>query len=481
MASPMSSLNTLASWISKYPTWSDLKAWLQAEEPSVEILEFEQSPYVILKSGKDVPQGEAGIAEDSKSQASQLCRSIVWNTATNRPCSVAPFAARRDQKIPMGEALRIEDFVEGVMINIFRAKGDSETRVTTRSRLDADGTFYSERTFRELFEEAMEAKRMCLDDIEAVIGNPDEMDGVESTFVSLVLAHPEHRVVRSVEQANFWAIYRGVVKSDGAVEFYTEDLPAAWRPKTYSLTFKASEWSDLKAKFEEIKSSKPWYWQGVAVHMGLERWRFRNADHDRVRRNLRGTESNPFGRFLRLRAERRVQEYLRVYKEDSEAFQAFEGQYRDLTKTLYSWYCRCHKEHAIAFKDLPKSVQPLIFGLHKHYLEALRPSKETLRMPETIEWLMAHLKSDYGIPNVIRLSKETEQPPASTTDFQPKGQRLQCDENTCQIREEEGEPAASSASASASPAVDKPRLGGGAFAGKRFTGNGDRLSTPRSA
>jgi hypothetical protein len=137
-----------------------MKAWLQAEEPSVEILEFEQSPYVILKSGKDVPQGEAGIAEDSKSQASQLCRSIVWNTATNRPCSVAPFAARRDQKIPMGEALRIEDFVEGVMINIFRAKGDSETRVTTRSRLDADGTFYSERTFRELFEEAMEARRM---------------------------------------------------------------------------------------------------------------------------------------------------------------------------------------------------------------------------------------------------------------------------------------------------------------------------------
>jgi len=31
----MSSLNTLTSWISKYPTWSDLKAWLQAEEPSV--------------------------------------------------------------------------------------------------------------------------------------------------------------------------------------------------------------------------------------------------------------------------------------------------------------------------------------------------------------------------------------------------------------------------------------------------------------
>ena len=420
MATKMSTLNTFASWTSTYKTWPDLKAWLEASEPSVEILEFEGSPYVILKSGKDIPanspaQTEAAIAEDSVSEAAQLCRSVVWNTQTNRACCVAPFAARRDQKIPLGEALRMEDFVEGVMINVFRVKGDADTHVTTRSRLDADGTFYSERTFRELFEEAMESKRVCLDDIESVMGSPDSQDGVAATFVSLVLAHPEHRVVRSVEQANFWAVYRGVVKTDGSVDFYTEDLPATWRPKTYSLTFKPAEWSELKTKFEEIKASKPWYWQGIVVHMGLQRWRFRNADHDRVRRDLRGTESNPFGRFLRLRANKKVQEYLRVYPEDSDAFQGFEEEYRASTRTLYSWYCRCHKEHMLAFKDLPKTVQPLVFGLHKHYLEALRPQRKTLRIGEAIEWVCENLKAQYGIPNFIRMSKETEQPPASTT------------------------------------------------------------------
>ena len=431
MVAPMSSLTTFASWISTYPTWPALKAWLQTSEPNVEIVEFEASPYVILKSGKGSAEvAEAALAEDSKSEASQLCRSVVWNTVTNKPCSIAPFAARRDQKIPMGETLRLEDFVEGVMINIFKSKGDSKTHVTTRSRLDADGTFYSERTFRELFEEALEAKKVCLDDIETVMGDPSATDGVEATFVSLVLAHPEHRVVKSVEQANFWAIYRGVVKTDGTIHFYTEDLPAAWRPKTYSLTFKAAEWSALKAKFEDIKAAKPWYWQGIAVHRGLERWRFRNADHDRVRRDLRGTESNPFGRFLRLRANKRVQEYLRVYTEDSTAFQGFEHDYRALTKTLYSWYCRCHKEHLVVFKAMPKTVQPLVFGLHKHYLDSLRPSGKTLRMAETIEWLTEHLKTEYGIPNLIRMSKETEQPPESASGFQPPSQQV------CQIRDE---------------------------------------------
>jgi hypothetical protein len=176
----MSSLSAFTSWCSKYATWSDLKTWLQASEPSVEILEFEGSPYVILKTGKGEMTKEQELAEDSVSEAAQLCRSVVWDTRNNRPCSVAPFAARRDQKIPMNEELRLEDFVEGVMINVFRTKGDSHTNVTTRSRLDADGCFYSERTFRELFEEAMEAKRVCLDDIEGVML---EQASVKGSFV----------------------------------------------------------------------------------------------------------------------------------------------------------------------------------------------------------------------------------------------------------------------------------------------------------
>jgi hypothetical protein len=408
-------MNTFTSWISKYATWPELKAWLQAEEPGIDIIESEDSAYAILRSSKE-KDGEAAIAEDAVSEAAQLCRSVIWDTEANLPCCVAPFAARRDQKIPSTDGtatpLRVEDFVEGVMVNIFRARGDAETHVTTRSKLDADGTFYSERSFRELFEEAMDAKRTSLNEIEKLIGAPD--DSVAATFITLVLAHPEHRVVRTVEKANFWAIYRGTVANDGTVTFYTEDLPVAWRPKTYSLTFQG-EFADLKAKFEEIKATKPWYWQGLVVHSGLQRWRFRNAEHDRVRRDLRGTESNSFGRFLRLRANKRVQEYLRIYQEDNEAFEGYEQEYREATKTLYAWYCKCHKEHSVAFKGLPKSVQPLVFDMHKFYLTALRPANKSLHMAEVISWIPQHFKTQYGISNFIRFMGEKEQPTSAVT------------------------------------------------------------------
>ena len=413
MSSPasMSTLSTFSNWTSTYKTWPELKAWLQTSEPGIDIIESEDSAYAILRNSKE-KEGEAAIAEDAVSETAQLCRSVVWDTEANLPCCVAPFAARRDQKIPSDSELRLEDFVEGVMINVFRARGDAETHVTTRSKLDADGSFYSERSFRELFEEAMDAKRTSLDEIEKLIGAPS--DDVAATFITMVLAHPEHRVVRTVEQANLWAIYRGTVSNDGTVSFYTEDLPVSWRPKTYSLTFKG-EFAELKAKFEEIKASKPWFWQGLVVHSGLQRWRFRNAEHDRVRKDLRGTESNSFGRFLRLRSQKRVQEYLRIYQEDSNDFQGFERDYRVLTKTLYAWYCKVHKEHTVVFKALPKSVQPLVFDLHKFYLSNLRPQNKTLHMVEVIDWIVSYLKSPYGVPNMIRFSKEAEQPPAPTS------------------------------------------------------------------
>jgi hypothetical protein len=407
----MSTLSTFSSWTSSYKTWPELKAWLQTSEPGIDIIESESSAYAILRNSKE-KEGEAAIAEDAVSETAQLCRSVVWDTEANLPCCVAPFAARRDQKIPSDSELRLEDFVEGVMINVFRARGDAETHVTTRSKLDADGSFYSERSFRELFEEAMDAKRTSLDEIEKLIGAPS--DDVAATFITMVLAHPEHRVVRTVEQANLWAIYRGTVSNDGTVSFYTEDLPVAWRPKTYSLTFKG-EFAELKAKFEEVKASKPWFWQGLVVHSGLQRWRFRNAEHDRVRKELRGTESNSFGRFLRLRAQKRVQEYLRIYQEDNNDFQTFERDYRGLTKTLYAWYCKVHKEHSVVFKALPKSVQPLVFDLHKFYLGALRPQNKTLHMVEVIDWIVNYLKTPYGVPNTIRFSKEVEQPPAPSS------------------------------------------------------------------
>ncbi len=36
-------------------------------------------------------------------------------------------------------------------------------------------------------------------------------------------------------------------------------------------------------------------------------------------------------------------------------------------------------------------------------------------MVEVIEWIMNYLKTPYGVPSLLRFSKETEQPPAASS------------------------------------------------------------------
>ena len=68
----------------------------------------------------------------------------------------------------------------------------------------------------------------------------------------------------------------------------------------------------------------------------------------------------------------------------------------------------------MVFKSLPKSVQPLVFDLHKFYLTALRPANKSLHMAEVISWIPQHLKTQYGISNFVRFSGEKEQPSSVT-------------------------------------------------------------------
>ena len=48
----------------------------------------------------------------------------------------------------------MEEFLEGFMINCFHLAGETSLFITSRSKLDASGHFYSEKSFRQLFVEA---------------------------------------------------------------------------------------------------------------------------------------------------------------------------------------------------------------------------------------------------------------------------------------------------------------------------------------
>ena len=127
---------------------------------------------------------------------SKWFRSVVWNTKTNRPVCVAPPKASTEEfpyktlKEATDAGIVCQELLEGFMINCFKVVGDETLHITSRSKLNAAGKFYSEKSFRELFMETYEQNGHIN------IPSPETSINQVSVFSSFLVQHKEHRIVK---------------------------------------------------------------------------------------------------------------------------------------------------------------------------------------------------------------------------------------------------------------------------------------------
>jgi hypothetical protein len=371
-------IDTFKNLCSSYSSWSSLETFLTSPEGG-HLRVVGSGRYRILRYVK----GQS----DMKIPHTKWFRSVIWDTEANRPVCVAPPKAEQTE-VPTGEnvELQIQDFLDGTMMNTFIVKDDSKTlHVASRTQIGATGTFYSSKTFSELFDEALHSMGYSSRaDLHSVLPKPGQ--STPATFVSFLLQHPEHRVVSRPRSARLFIVHLGEVSTDGTVTF-TESVPgefSLFKFNSYPMTgFKTP--SDLDSFFKGLVESKGWFFQGLTFKDGTgRRWRIRNPNYLYLRA-LRGSEATDMDRFLRLRSEGKVVEYLKHYSEDRQTYWDFEQQLRAATKTAFDSYCEVHKAHSKKLADLPKSIQPCVFRLHAHYLSDLKPKNESIKMKDAVE------------------------------------------------------------------------------------------------
>ena len=370
-------IDTFKNLCSQYSSWSSLETFLSSPEGgNLRIVGTDR--YRVLRYVK----GQTNMKLDH----STWMRSVVWDTLTNRPVCVAPPKAYKTA-VPTGETLKIQDFLDGTMVNAFITKDDPSTlQIASRTQLGATGTFYSEKTFGELFDEAAQTMGYSSrNDLCSILPKPSS-DEV-ATFVSFLLQHPEHRVVSRPRNAKLFIVHMGTVKEDGSLEVKEDLKDSAYTQfaiPAYPMTGFRKE-TDLDSFFKGMIESKGWFFQGLTFKDGKgHRWRMRNPNYLYLR-GLRGSEATEAERFLRLRHEGMVVEYLKHYSEERQTFWDLEQQLRAATKLVFDSYCEVHKSHNKKLADLPKAVQPCVFRLHSHYLEDLKPKGESIKMKDAVE------------------------------------------------------------------------------------------------
>jgi len=373
------SVNTFQSWVNTYTSWDSLKSYLTSEDVGVSVREFPSSPYAIVRYVK-------GKTNFEKMPELVWVRSVVWNTKTHRPVCVAPRKANTGAP-PCGKQLTYENFVDGSMINVFATRstetGEIEYICTSRSQLNATGTFYSQKSFQTMFMEALQQKNIT--QLQDLFG-PSELPTVDtpSVFLSFVLQHPEHRVVERVTRPTVYLVQMGRIKSDGEVVLSAKN-PFLERMELVGTSVEFKDEKEFTEWFRQQAYQRGWTWQGyVFKDTDGNRWRIRNNTY-KMLRTLRGSEATADLRFLRLRSEGKVSEYLKHYHEDRQAFWDFEQKLRKETRAVYDAYIEVHKAHAKKLGDLENPIRTAVYLLHSHYLKDLRPQNQMVVLGTAIE------------------------------------------------------------------------------------------------
>lgn len=351
------SLDVFHSLISSYPTWSSLEAFLTSDEGGKLRVVKSDGPLVIIRYTNgvslDVPHSYA-------------FRSVVWNTETHRPVSVAP--VRSSTAVADGADMQISEFVDGIMIQGFYGS-DGKPLTATRTVLGSKNKFYTDRSFAELLEDATAT----------VGGTSDLLSNLPTgAFVNLLLQHPQHKTITALAQPRLYVTHMGTVDLDGRVIIMYN--PSTWLDvfKPYAVrvyeTRTCQTSDDFNEPMEKYNPSPAGHvWQGLVFQQvgSHVRYRIRTDNYKKVR-GLRGAEAQMYERFLRLRRSYATKDYLRYFPEDSKELWECEKALRNITQLLLNGYTKVFKLKEHTFKDFHVSLRPHMYALHGQYIDSLK-------------------------------------------------------------------------------------------------------------
>jgi hypothetical protein len=390
----------------RYPSWEELQKFLESNEGGLfRIADKDENGFCLIRYEKGTTKMDL--------PHSKWFRSVVWNTKTNKPVCVAPPKASNQDfsfstiKDVTDAGIVCQELYEGFMINCFKVVGDETLHITSRSKLNAAGKFYSEKSFKELFMEAYMNTPDQTHNDEAI--NQDSLDGISSpdsskketsVFYSFLVQHRDNRIVTPIETNRVYLIHRGIVYEDGSVSFEDSpetvkgiqnivNIPLEKKIVKGSYAKVASQANEMGNEMNEvdrwIKSQlldRDWSFQGLVFKDGMgNRWRFRSEKHSAVKA-LRGNSPNIVERFSQLYTQNLVTKYLEYYPEEMVSM-ALHMMFMDgIIKMLYDNYVDLHILKTKKVEEIDKLYLPHLYSIHGIYLSQLRPNNKKINFEE---------------------------------------------------------------------------------------------------
>ena len=278
-------------------------------------------------------------------------RSIIWDKVANKAIFAAPAHGRKfGQAVDDGiTGFVCEDYVDGVMINMFYA---GDWTLATRTQIGATNNFYGKRMYAELFWETFASAGLTKDDL-----------NTEATY-SWVLQHPEERVVVA---APYGIARLSLVQTTGSV---SEKLQV-FLPEKYAL----ATLEDVQEFVTAEGKKRGVQWQGVCLKVNGFRYKLRSNEYDEAR-HLRGNQAKRPYTWLELWSKGKLPAYLRIYPEEQCDADAVITNFKGCTQELHDLYMTVYRRKELPLGQAPQKYRKLLWDAHKAnkgaYFPALR-------------------------------------------------------------------------------------------------------------
>lgn len=271
---------------------------------------------------------------------------------------------------------RLEEFIEGTMINCFWWKGD--WGIATRGNIGAESAFYQDinTSFKIMFLEAMKECNLTFDSLD------------KNYSYSFVLQHPSNRIVVPFSRPHLVLIAKyKMIDSWCAQEVITLSPPAGTHitvPKQYDVC----SGKTLEEAIKPYTNTQTHYTVlGVMIkHPSGVRCKIRNPTYEKVR-HLKGNSPKIQFQYYNLYQSGKIKDFLHYYPEYKQTFWNFRLELLKWTQELGTLYRNYYIHKTIQEKDIPYPFRPHVWALHDIYRLELRAKNMSVNKQVVIDYI----------------------------------------------------------------------------------------------
>ena len=288
------------------------------------------------------------------------CRGLILDHTTYQPVCVPPgksisFEDFTQQEDFQEENVRYEEFLDGTMMNLFYYESDKYTGwlISTRSCIGANCKWYSNREFKDLFNESINFTYDVFD------------KNVSYTFV---LQHPENRIVKKLDAKRVVLVEANHIKNYDITPLNLDEVKLDFFEKGLNIEIPVTQPFKTIHEATQTLSKLSYEEQGWVLKYKTLRTKMRNPRW-RFVKDLRGNSNSLLRNYLELRQNGFMRDYLDFFPEMEEQFKGFMTDLHEITRNLFQNYQACFVKKTKKHSELPFIYRPLCYELHKNYLE----------------------------------------------------------------------------------------------------------------